>query len=286
MIDTDAIRADVLSALKDNKTDSTQLQNLLDKIEESNPEILNPEDNRSFLSDNSINSYDQNIVRLERDPNSFSRERIEYLIRLREHFKEIGVKGFAPTPSEPIGSGESKITMNRKYTPSDNLKEFLEEGDLLSIRTALRMELNDNRLTSSDLKEAIKWAKSKVHELFEPYAEKAFARGMEENQDLWTSQYYDGQIVYLKRNFSEARLLHLIKVRDFLRTRNEDGFEPIKSTPKGIDNSVQSVPNRSSPNSTKQSTDSQSYIGLKKILLLIGGACALFFIAYLSKTRQ
>lgn len=61
--------------------------------------------------------------------------------------------------------------------------------------------------------------------LFEEFAVKAFAREMETEKNLWTSKYYDGQIVYLKTNFSEKRLRHLIDVREVLRTQEVDGFK-------------------------------------------------------------
>lgn len=285
MTDAEAIRSNFLPLFDNKEMDSMQLQNLLNRIEERNPEILKPEQNKSLLCDENIESYYQNKARLK-DPKFFSRERIEYLIKLREYFRKIRAKGFVPASSKPIYPKENGNIMSENYTPPKNLKQFVDEGDISTIRTSLQLQLNNNRLTSDDLKKAVNWTKKKVSDLFEPYVEKEFAREMKADQSLWTSKYYDSQTGYLETNFSEERLLHLIEVRDLLRTRNEDGFEPIKPMPKEIDNSVQSAPNRSSPNSTEQLTNLQSYTGLKIALSLIGGACALFFITYLFNNRQ
>ena len=134
--------------------------------------------------------------------------------------------------------------MTANYTPSPNLQKFVSDGDLNTIRTALRMELNDNRLSSADLRASLAWVKAKVPSLFEDYQEKDFARGQESDQQLWTSQYYDSQVVYLKTNFSEERLLHLIEVRDRLRQQGVEGFAPV--APKSTQTSTQKpAPTRS-----------------------------------------
>src|SRR3546814_20247180 len=55
-------------------------------------------------------------------------------------------KGF--TPTDPV-SPARKAPMNNAsldYQPSSNLQQFVDEGDLLTIRTALHLELNDRRL--------------------------------------------------------------------------------------------------------------------------------------------
>lgn len=99
-------------------------------------------------------------------------------------------------------------------------------GDTSFIRTALRLELNDNSLTSADLHATLNWAKGKVPKLFDPYKEGAFSRETDSNRQHWDLEYYDMQNVYLKHNYSEKRLLHLIEVRDTLREQKVDGFAP------------------------------------------------------------
>ena len=220
-----------LALLKDPRTTTVQLQERLDEIEKNEPEILNalhPETDRDFLNfdtptNKNSESYYNNLGKLENY--NFSRERIEYVIRAREHLKKLGVIGFVAPVSSQNRESSNPVTVN--YTPSGNLRQFVQKGDLPTIRTALRMELNDNSLTSADLEAAMAWTQRQVPGLFEPFVEKSFARGMETDQKLWTSQYYDSQTVYLKTNYSVERFRHLIQIRSLLRQQGVEGFAPL-----------------------------------------------------------
>ncbi|MBS1054896.1 hypothetical protein [Gluconobacter kondonii] len=220
-----------LALLKDPRTTTVQLQERLDEIEKNEPEILDalhPETDRDFLNfdtptNKSSESYYNNLGKLENY--NFSRERIEYVIRAREHLKKLGVIGFVAPVSSQNRESSNPVTVN--YTPSGNLRQFVQKGDLPTIRTALRMELNDNSLTSADLEAAMAWTQRQVPGLFEPFVEKSFARGMETDQKLWTSQYYDSQTVYLKTNYSVERFRHLIQIRSLLRQQGVEGFAPL-----------------------------------------------------------
>ncbi|WP_180967482.1 hypothetical protein [Komagataeibacter saccharivorans] len=225
-----AARKAYLAQLKNPLTTAAQLQERLDKIEKNEPEILSvlePESDRKFLNSDTpasktSASYYTNLGKLEKC--NFSRERIEYLIRVREYLKKHGVSGFVPPV--PSQNQENVNRMTVDYTPSGNLRQFVQEGDLPTIRTALRMELNDNSLSTADLEAAVAWTQRQVPSLFEPFVEKRFAHGMETDQKLWTSQYYDNQTVYLKTNFSAERFRHLIQVRSLLRQQGVKGFAP------------------------------------------------------------
>lgn len=237
-----AARTAYLALLKDPRTTAAQLQERVDEIAKNEPGLLcalEPESDRELLNSNTpvskqSETYYKNLGKLEKY--NFSRERIEYLIRVREFLKNNRVSGFAP--QEPPQNRENTSGMMENYTPSDNLRKFVHEGDLPTIRTALRMELNDNSLTSSDLEAAMAWARSQIHGLFEPLVDKSFARGMENNQKLWTSQYYDSQTVYLKTNFSAERFHHLIQVRSLLRQQGVKGFASLPPVAPGSNSSL------------------------------------------------
>lgn len=228
-----------IAHLKSPEVTAEQLYAYFNDIKKNNPEILTEErlevGQNFFASDvpanNTADSYYKNLAKLENS--NFSRERIEYLIRVREILRHKGTRGFIPV-SRLLGShqeSEGKITMH--YTPSTNLRRFVQEGDLLTIRTALRMELNDNSLTNADLEAAMEWTQEQVPNLnlFEPFVEKAFARGMESDRSLWNTQYYDNQMVYLKTNFSAERFRHLILVRSMLRQQGVKGFVALPPVP-------------------------------------------------------
>ena len=103
------------------------------------------------------------------------------------------------------------------FKPSNNLRKFVEEGDLETVRMALNVALEDSRQDASSLRAVLEWTRSQLPGLCEPYTEKAFARAIERDQQQWTRDYYNKQVVYLKTNFAEDRYLHLIDVREHLR---------------------------------------------------------------------
>ena len=221
-------RKSYLTSLKDPQATSALLNELLDEAETQLPELI-----VTFEAGTGKNALDPDAVSWSVEyfsrhvlltEHNFSRERIEHLIVVREHLRKLGVKGFAPRATPPSSQSRSAYNVTSNYEPSFNLKRFVAERDLLTIRTALRMELNDNSLTAADLRAALAWTSSEVPGLLEAFSEKSFARGMESDQRLWTNQYYDLQVVYLKTNYAEERFLHLIEVRDHLRQQGAEGF--------------------------------------------------------------
>lgn len=209
---------------------------------------------------------------------NFSAERLEHLIQVRDVFRQRNEKGF--TPTDPV-SPARKTPMNNAsldYQPSSNLKQFVDEGDLLTIRTALHLELNDRRLDGADLHAALVWIKGKVPGIFEPYAEGAFARESVADQKQWTEDYYDLQVTYLKTNFSEQRFVHLIEVRDLLRNSAVEGFASTKAAAPKQTTGAYSAPAvaQASRRSSRQAIpDSAPDRNLAfRTALLIGGAIA------------
>jgi len=274
-------RKSYLSALKDPQETSAQLLDILAQAEQKTPELLHdfqPGTDKNALDPDPISWTAEYFSRhiLLADHN-FARERIEHLIRVREHLRKQGVKGFVPSvpPSSP--QTKSARSGTSSYTPSTNLQKFVAEGDLLTIRTALRMELNDNSLTGADLRAALDWSRANVLDLFEAYSEKAFARGMESDHKLWNSQYYESQVVFLKTNFCEERLQHLIEVRDLLRQQGVEGF--VALPPKQRTNISQSVQHQSSQSQrTATSHSSPELNPVFKAALMAGGALAVLVV--------
>lgn len=291
-------RKSYLLSIKDPNASTGLLNDLLDRAEKQTPELLLP-----FEPGVGKNALDLDPVSWSADyltrqmwltQQNFARERIEHLLAVREHLRKTGVKGFVPTqtPSEP--QTESDVNVQSNYEPSSNLRKFVQEGELLTIRTALRMELDDNRLTSADLRAALTWAVKQVPALLEAYSEKSFARAMESDQKLWTSEYYELQVVYLKTNYAQERFLHLIEVRDLLRHQGVDGFAPVQPKPRASAsasaNAGQAAPasHRPQPQNSRSQQSHQANQGHQsqpraadndrkpvfKAALLVGGALA------------
>ena len=143
---------------------------------------------------------------------NFSRQRVDHLIDVREHLAVQGQEGSMQKPAavkHPPRAGAST-----GFTPSVNLKKFAESSDLPMLRTALRMELNNNRLDAAALRAAVEWTKGHMPGLFESLQGKTFARDINPDRTQWDIEYYNSQIVYLTANFSEERFVHLIEVRE------------------------------------------------------------------------
>lgn len=276
-------RKSYLSSLKDPQATSALLLDLLAQAEKQTPELLS-----SFQPDTDKNALDPDPVSWSADyfsrhillaEDNFARERIEHLIRVREHLSKQGVKGFVPSDSPSSTQAKSARTVTSNYIPSPNLQKFVAEGDLLTIRTALRMELNDNSLTSADLRAALAWSKTNVPGLFEAYSEKAFARGMESDHKLWTSQYYDSQVVFLKTNFCEERLHHLIEVRDLLRQQGMEGFVALSAKPRASANLSHAAQRQGSQSQRTDTAHSSPELNpVFKAALMVGGALAVLVV--------
>lgn len=270
------IKKGYLASLKDPQASSALLKDLLVETEKRIPSLLclfQPEAGINALVQDkvkwSVAYFSRQLLLTE---HNFCRERIEHLLEVRNHLKNIGVKGFVSSDSENSPQQPKSNTISVNFTPSNNLQKFVREGDLLTIRTALRLELNDNSLTNIDLRNALSWTKSKVPSLMDPYSEKSFARGMESDQSVWNSQYYENQIVFLKTNFSSERFLHLIDVREFLRQQKVEGFiaEPPKVRIQASQSQQQN--HKSSQNNRPEFTP--EFNSPLKLALLIGGAVA------------
>ncbi|BEG74767.1 hypothetical protein [Achromobacter xylosoxidans] len=154
--------------------------------------------------------------------------------------------------------------MTTNFIPSDNLKHYVEAGNLNSARSALVMELDDAELEAADLRAAQAWAASRVAGLYEAYAESAFVRAIDREEGHWNVEYFDTQMVYLKMNFCEARFLHLIAVRQKLRDASVGRFQA-KAAPEDV----------SRGNHRPAASPSKSALPpAVRALLIVGGAAA------------
>lgn len=220
---------------------------------------------------------------------NFSRTRLDHLIDVREYFRQQCYRGFTPQPlispmadmsttSQAQQSGNTAAS----YQPSANLRKFVERGEMDTIRSALRFELNDNRLSREHMVEALNWTKAHAAGVCEPYAERDFAGPLDPNRDNWTVAYYDRQTVYLKTNFAAERFRHLVDVRMHLRERGAEGFVP---TDKAIGDTARTAARKAAANAAESAQPSRGAQAtptprsdnsspLIRIALLVGGALA------------
>lgn len=275
------VRDQFLTALDDTQV-STELLNQLVQAAEQAPGVIDTHEVNSITRAIDADPVSWNPDYFSRQKffatRNFSKERLEHLIQVRDLFRQRNEKGFTPTVAASGARKAPKGSAAVDYQPSSNLKKFVDEGDLLTTRTALRLELNDRRLGGTDLHGACEWIKGSVPGIFETYSEGAFAREPESDQRQWTEDYYDRQVVYLKTNFSEKRFLHLIDVREQLRDSAAEGFAPTQPAEPKTKSGTRSAPQAAqAPRSgSRQSTSANApeRNPAFKAALLIGGAIA------------
>ena len=271
------VRKQFLAALDDTQTSTELLQQMVDAMQQT-PGVMDTHEVDGVTRAIDVDPVSWNPDYFSRQKffasRNYSKERLEHLIQVRDVFRQRNEKGFTPTVA---GSPATKTPIDSApfdYQPSSNLKKFVDEGDLLTTRTALRLELNDRRLNGAELSAALTWIKGSVPEIFEEFSEGAFARELVSNQSKWTEDYYDLQVTYLKTNFSEKRFLHLIEVRELLRNSAAEGFSSTK-TMAVVAHSASAAAQAPYANSRQFISDSASELNPAfKVALLIGGAIA------------
>ena len=91
----------------------------------------------------------------------------------------------------------------------------VKERNKYEVRSFLSNYLVRNR---DDFKEALKYAKSNMTNLMEKYNDNG--KPFENNPENWTESYFDAQRVYLKSNFCDERIEHLLEVATKLFPEN------------------------------------------------------------------
>ncbi|EKF9849890.1 hypothetical protein SNE85_002331 [Vibrio cholerae] len=220
---------------------------------------------------------------------NFSLKRIEHLIQVKSHLTERGIAGFTRHVSSSTTSHEEakrtkENTMSADFssvdltgfTPSRSLSNSVNSGDISSVRISLFMEMNDKRLSTAVIHQAIAWTLSKYPTLFVVYEENAYSQQMEQDKTKWNSHYYHTQELYATSNFSSERIRHMIEVREHVFTiaQNDARSATLPNTP------PQNAPEQSPPHRKQPSTgninrpESKPENNVLKSLLLIGGVVA------------
>ncbi|MEZ9648076.1 hypothetical protein AB4307_18850 [Vibrio sp. 10N.261.52.C2] len=220
---------------------------------------------------------------------NFCLERLEHLIKVKSHLTERGIAGFSrPAFSLTTTHEEVKSTKENTmsadflsvdltgFTPSRSLSNSVNSGDLSSVRISLFMEMNDKRLSTAVITQAIAWTLSKYPTLFVVYEENAYSQQMVQDKVKWDSHYYHAQELYATSNFSLERIRHMVSVREHVfkiaqddaRSATLPKIQPqvttTKTTPRQLHQSTGSI----------QVTRAKPENNVLKSLLLIGGVVA------------
>lgn len=164
---------------------------------------------------------------------NFSAERAEHLLQVRTHLEQLGAAGFVKQASAaPLAKDEtSAATVAAAFSPSPSLSRALGTGDDGIIRSALVLELADARLSGAYLQAAMALAADRKGSVFVPFEEGRFMGPLNGDPAAWSAQYHDNQAVFLDANFSIERFLHVVNVREHLRSQGAAGFAPVAPAP-------------------------------------------------------
>ena len=274
-------RKDYLNGLT-TQSDTAQLRQQLAVLAAVHPDLF-----VSYAHNAGVEPIDTNTANWSKDyfsrqkvyaGSNFSRTRVEHLIDLRAHLSTSPPQREPQKPAPSMHAARAGIDAG--FTPSPNLGKFVERGDLPTVRTALRMELNNKGLDAAALKSSVRWTKERIPGLFEPFQEKAFARGINADSAQWEGDYFGTQVVYLTTNFSEERFLHLIEVREHNRRRPAsapapDAGRPARPAPQPAPAPApQSEAPRGAPQAARHATPHAKggMSPLHPVVLLVGGA--------------
>ena len=184
---------------------------------------------------------------------NFSKELVQHLINVKKYLQEQGIlkplvqgssqPAIFEQPKEvetvtPTYSGAHKSQAMKKeeniakpdllnFKPSEKLTNFLSEGNLSKIRTYLMSMLNNRRMDLEEVFKSIWYVHQYKPSVFEQAEESAFVQDMDKNETNWNVDYFNQQQVYLNKNFSLARLLHLANVRETLMKKGDSNFQQI-----------------------------------------------------------
>lgn len=219
---------------------------------------------------------------------NFCLKRLEHLIELKSYLTERGIAGFSQPTSDSTNYEETQSTKEGKmstnfssvdlagFTPSRSLNNCVNNDDISTIRVSLFMEMNDKRLSTVALRQAIAWTFSKHPNLFVPHEENAYSQEMDFDAAHWNKDYYHMQEVYASSNFSLERICHMIDVREHVFSIAENVPAPT---------SVPKTQLRSAPRQFTQPREQESRTSIQRkelhsqhtvlnSLLLIGGGVA------------
>jgi hypothetical protein len=280
------IRKSYLASLNQAESETDWLRGILAELEKSQPVLFDSDIDESLeeISPDKTRWTPEYFSRQKKQAEqSFSRERVNHLLDVREYFRQRGDKGFVPKALPSVTPDKQEDISG--YTPSKHLKKFVEEGNLFTIRGALRGDMINTRLESHTLRQALAWTKACVPGLCEPYVEKAFSREMDQDRSHWDTEYFFSQECYLEANFSEKRYQHMVDVREHLRQQGVEGFATV-SSPAPKTSSGPAFTSTRSSSSQGERTDTSStdpeQPSFFRNALLIGGAIAALVVFLLS----
>lgn len=238
-----------------------------------------------------INYFNEQAYDLK---NNFSKERCLHVIEVKAKLQQRGEKDFSNSLASVSKIEANSINQEKNmstpdlsgFLPDEKLSNYLKNGSISLVRAEIETYLNNMNLNMDQLVKSIYYVYKNNPETYEEHRLYALVEDIDLNEKKWNWEYFNSQQVYLNRNFSLKRVLHLVNVRDSLAAKGVKEFQSIKKTTIYQDQRQSQETIESQPlYSTLQKVPSSNDNNFVKVALIVGGAVLAIVALLLSVSR-
>ena len=237
--DISLVRAMLIAELNDSNVNIDDVLNITAHIENSTMTLFDSYSVSPFfqaIDENTANwTKDYFAMQLVYLNKNFSRERLLHLANVhrvlfastpsKQAVEQLTIENVKPVAEQINNTISNSVDVSNKvlaqYDAPQQLADLIQKGDLDQARAILIADLNDSKLNAQDVLQMGMYAESQNKAIFEDYKISAFAKEIDENTANWNADYFSMQLVYLNKNFSRERFLHLVNVNQALFAKAE-----------------------------------------------------------------
>ena len=237
--DISLVRAMLIAELNDSNVNIDDVLNIIAHIENSTMTLFDGYNVSPFfqaIDENTANwTKDYFAMQLVYLNKNFSRERLLHLANVhrvlfasapsKQAVEQLTIENVKPVSEQINNTISNSVDVSNKvlaqYDAPQQLADLIQKGDLDQARAILIADLNDSKLNAQDVLQMGMYAESQNKAIFEDYKISAFAKEIDENTANWNADYFSMQLVYLNKNFSRERFLHLVNVNQALFAKAE-----------------------------------------------------------------
>ena len=237
--DISLVRAMLIAELNDSNVNIDDVLNITAHIENSTMTLFDSYSVSTFfqaIDENTANwTKDYFAMQLVYLNKNFSRERLLHLANVhrvlfastpsKQAVEQLTIENVKPVAEQINNTISNSVDVSNKvlaqYDAPQQLADLIQKGDLDQARAILIADLNDSKLNAQDVLQMGMYAESQNKAIFEDYKISAFAKEIDENTANWNADYFSMQLVYLNKNFSRERFLHLVNVNQALFAKAE-----------------------------------------------------------------
>ena len=237
--DISLVRAMLIAELNDSNVNIDDVLNITAHIENSTMTLFDSYSVSPFfqaIDENTANwTKDYFAMQLVYLNKNFSRERLLHLANVhrvlfastpsKQAVEQLTIENVKPVAEQINNTISNSVDVSNKvlaqYDAPQQLADLIQKGDLDQARAILIADLNDSKLNAQDVLQMGLYAESQNKAIFEDYKISAFAKEIDENTANWNADYFSMQLVYLNKNFSRERFLHLVNVNQALFAKAE-----------------------------------------------------------------